>query len=76
MSHIHLDDYQKVAATLRDARRTHQPFSSRHRIVDTRDHVHDVVLIGAPFHVARGTIAGAQGLYLDLSHGATGSPSP
>ncbi|MBV9349992.1 MAG: PAS domain-containing protein [Mycobacterium sp.] len=66
LSHIHLDDYKNVAATLRDARRTHQPFSSRHRIVDTRDHVHDVVLIGAPFHDARGTIAGAQGLYLDL----------
>ena len=31
LSHIHLDDYQKVAATLRDARRTHRRANSPSR---------------------------------------------
>ncbi len=70
LSHVALDDYEKVEATLRDARRTQQPFSSRHRIVDTSNQSHDVVLIGAPFHDARGAIVGMNGLYLDLSRAA------
>jgi hypothetical protein len=70
LSHVHLDDYQQVAAALYDVRRTHQPFSSRHRIVDIRDQVHDVVMIGAPFHDTRGAIVGMQGFYLDLTQAA------
>lgn len=70
LSHVHLDDYERVAATLRDARRTQQAFSSHHRIVDTCDRVHDVVLIGAPFHDTRGAVLGMQGFYLDLSQAA------
>ncbi len=70
LSHVHLDDYEEVEATLREARRTQQPFSSRHRIVDTSDQLHEVVLIGAPFHDARGAVVGMQGLYLDLSQAA------
>jgi len=31
LSHKHPEDYEQVAATLEDIRRTHQPFSTRHR---------------------------------------------
>ncbi len=70
LSHVDLADYERVESTLRGARRTRQPFSSRHRIIDTSDQLHDVVLIGAPFHDARGAVVGMNGLYLDLSQAA------
>ena len=36
LSHKHPEDYEQVAATLDDIRRTHQPFSTRHRIIDVQ----------------------------------------
>jgi PAS fold len=73
LSHVHLDDYHRVAAVLHDARRNHHPFSSRHRILDTRHHQHDVVMIGAPFHDTEGAAAGMQGFCLDVT--AVGTPA-
>ncbi len=46
LSHKHPDDYQQVAATLDETRRTHSTFSTRHRIIDTKGAVHSVVVIG------------------------------
>ena len=71
LSHVHPLDYQRVAATLRDARRTGEPFNSRHRIVDTDGHVHDVVMTGAPLRDWRGAPLGTQGVCVDLSKAAT-----
>ena len=68
LSHVHPRDHHRVATTLRDVRRTGEPFSSRHRIVDVRDHVHDVVLTGAPLHDWGGTLVGMDGLIVDLSN--------
>lgn len=70
LSHVQPCDYERVAATLRNVRRTGEPFSSRHRIVDTHDHVHDVVMTGAPLHDSRGEPAGVQGMCVDLSEAA------
>jgi len=67
LSHVYLDDYHKVAASLQDARRNEQPFSSRHRIMDTRHHLHHVVMIGAPFYDREGAAAGIQGFCLDVT---------
>lgn len=67
LSHVHLDDYHKVAAALQDARSSEQPFSSRHRITDTRHQLHDVVMIGAPFYDREGAAAGMQGFCLDVT---------
>jgi hypothetical protein len=44
-----------------------RPFSSRHRIVDTRGRIHPVVVIGERLHDAEGAVIGSQGLYVDLS---------
>ena len=33
LSHKHPEDYEQVAATLEDIRRTHTPLSTRHRII-------------------------------------------
>ena len=43
LSHKHPDDYAQVAATLDDIRRTHKPFSTRHRIVTVQGDTRDVV---------------------------------
>jgi PAS domain-containing protein len=70
LSHVHPHDYQRVAATVRDVRRTREAFSSRHRILDVHDQVHDVVMTGAPLHDLRGAPVGMQGLCVDLSEAA------
>jgi PAS domain-containing protein len=67
LSHVHLDDFHTVAAALEDARRNQHPFSSRHRILDTRRHLHQVVMIGAPFYDTEGAAAGMQGFCLDVT---------
>ncbi|UQX12101.1 PAS domain-containing protein [Candidatus Mycobacterium methanotrophicum] len=67
LSHVHLDDYRKVAVTLQDARRGEHPFSSRHRILDTGHRLHHVVMVGAPFYDIEGAVAGLQGFCLDVT---------
>jgi PAS domain-containing protein len=67
LSHVHLDDFHEVAAVLQDARYTHHPFSSRHRILDTGHHLHYLVMIGAPFFDREGAAAGMQGFCIDVT---------
>ena len=44
--HINIhEDYEQVAATLDDIRRTHQPFSTRHRIIDVQGRIHEVIVV-------------------------------
>ena len=43
LSHKHPEDYEQVAATLDDIRQTHQPFSTRHRIIDVQRRIHEVI---------------------------------
>ena len=45
-SHKHPDDYAQVAATLDEVRRTHKPFSTRHRIITVQGDTRDVVDLG------------------------------
>src|SRR5699024_10344626 len=78
LSHVHPDDERYVTATLQDMRRTLQPFSSCHRIIDTRRRVHDVAVVGAPFYDMHGAPIGMQGFYLDvtpLTPTPSGSPA-
>jgi hypothetical protein len=67
LSHIHPDDHRLVADTLHDMRRTARPFNSHHRIVDTRNRTHDVVVIGAPFGDVHGHPVGMLGFCLDIT---------
>ena len=70
LSHKHPDDYPHVAATLDDIRRTHKPFSTRHRIITVQGDVRDVVVIGERLHDNTGEIVGTQGFYLDVTPSA------
>jgi ANTAR domain/PAS fold len=67
LSHKHPDDRVQVAATLDEIRRTHKTFSTRHRIVDTHNLVHDVVVIGDQLDDENGTVIGTHGFYVDVT---------
>lgn len=67
LSHKHPDDYLQVAATLDEIRRTHRTFSTRHRIIDTRGAVHDVVVIGDRLYGDNGEVVGTHGFYVDVT---------
>ena len=65
--HKHPDDLGHVAATLDDIRRTHQPFSTRHRIIDAHGQTREVVVIGEGLQDQGGDVVGTQGFYLDVT---------
>ena len=67
LSHKHPDDYVQVAATLDEIRRTHRTFSTRHRIIDTRQVVHDVIVIGDRLYDDGGDVVGTHGFYVDVT---------
>ena len=67
LSHKHPDDYQHVAATLEDIRRTHKPFSTRHRIITAQGATREVVVIGERLADNTGGVIGTQGFYIDVT---------
>jgi hypothetical protein len=67
MSHKHPDDAANVARLIEAMTDQGRPFSSRHRIIDTRGHIHPVVVIAERLCDGDGAVIGSQGLYVDLS---------
>jgi PAS domain S-box-containing protein len=67
LSHKHPDDYEHVAATLEDIRRTLKPFSTRHRIITVAGATREVVVIGERMHDNTGRVIGTQGFYIDVT---------
>jgi hypothetical protein len=67
MSHKHPDDAANVARLIEAMTEQGRPFSSRHRIVDTRGRIHPVVVIGERLCDGDGDVIGSHGLYVDLS---------
>jgi PAS domain S-box-containing protein len=67
LSHKHPDDAANVAALIEAMTGQGRPFSSRHRIVDTRGRIHPVAVIGERLRDATGAVIGSHGLYVDLS---------
>ena len=68
MSHKHPDDAANVARLIEAMTGQGRPFSSRHRIVDTRGRIHPVAVIGERLCDDAGNVIGSQGLYVDLSY--------
>ncbi len=73
LSHKHPDDRGQVAATINDMVERRQPFSTRHRIVDTRGAVHHVVVVGDQFCDDGGEVIGTHGFYIDVTPASTRS---
>lgn len=67
LQHKHPDDKEHLAGVLEAVRSTGEPFSSRHRIIDTAGTVKRVVVIGDRLLGEDGTVLGTSGFYLDLS---------
>jgi hypothetical protein len=67
LSHKHPEDVANVARLIDAMTGEGRPFSSRHRIVDTRGRIHPVVVIGERLCDDDGTVIGSRGLYVDLS---------
>lgn len=70
LSHKHPDDRGQVAATINDMVSQRQPFSTRHRIVDTKGDVHHVVVVGDQFCDDNDEVIGTHGFYIDVTSAA------
>jgi hypothetical protein len=66
MSHKHPHDAAKVALLIDALAGRGQPFSSRHRIIDTSGHIRNVLVVGQQL-CEDGAVVGSEGFYVDLS---------
>lgn len=73
LSHKHPDDRGQVAATINEMVERRQPFSTRHRIVDTKGAVHHVVVVGDQFCDDDDEVIGTHGFYIDVTPADTGN---
>ena len=67
LSHKHPEDRDQIAHTLDTIRRTGQPLSSRHRIIDTSGKERSVIVVGEGLHDEHGRVVGTQGFYIDTT---------
>jgi PAS domain S-box-containing protein len=67
LSHKHPEDRDQIAQTIDTIRRTGQPLSSRHRIIDTSGKVRSVIVVGDELRDERGRVVGTQGFYIDAT---------
>lgn len=67
LSHQHTDDKPIVSALIGNMIRYAQPFSSRHRIVDTHGRIHVVVMVGDRLLDGAGEVIGTGGFYIDIT---------
>jgi PAS domain S-box-containing protein len=66
LQHKHPEDRRQVAAVL-DGVLAGDPFSSRHRIIDTAGHTHWVVVVGDRMFDDAGMVIGTSGFYVDVT---------
>jgi ANTAR domain/PAS fold len=67
LSHKHPDDQPTVAELIEEVRKHGVPFSSRHRIIDTRGKLHVVVVVGDLMYGPGGEVIGTSGFYVDVT---------
>jgi hypothetical protein len=67
LSHKHPEDHGQVAATIEQIRRTREPFSTRHRIIDVHGKVKYVVVVGDQLLDDNGAVVGTHGFYVDVT---------
>jgi hypothetical protein len=67
LSHQHSDDKPAVSALIDNMVRYAQPFSSRHRIVDSHGRIHVVVMVGDRLLDGAGEVIGTGGFYIDIT---------
>lgn len=68
MSHKHPDDRAHVQDLLDYALQSGEPFSSRHRFIDTGGTVHDAIVVADRMLDENGAVLGTAGHYIDLTN--------
>ncbi|OUS89616.1 PAS and ANTAR domain-containing protein [Rhodococcus sp. NCIMB 12038] len=66
LSHKHPDDLRHVTAIFEKMIDEGQPFSSKHRIIDTAGRVHHVIVVGDQLR-ENDRVVGTSGFYIDVS---------
>ncbi|MFI2474219.1 PAS and ANTAR domain-containing protein [Nocardia xishanensis] len=67
LSHKHPDDREQVATRLAKTIETAEPFSSRHRIIDTKGAVHHIIVVADRMADESGEVVGTAGYYIDVT---------
>ncbi|MFC9549930.1 PAS and ANTAR domain-containing protein [Rhodococcus sp. NPDC056960] len=67
LSHKHPEDQPNVARVLDRTVNAAEPFSSKHRIIDTTGKVRQVVVVGDRMFDDSGTVIGTSGFYVDIT---------
>ncbi|WP_052172714.1 PAS and ANTAR domain-containing protein [Nocardia sp. BMG111209] len=67
LAHKHPDDRAQVAETIARSLDTGEPFSSRHRFLDTTGVVHHVIVVADRILDDTGTLVGTAGYYIDVT---------
>ncbi|MBC2644340.1 MULTISPECIES: PAS and ANTAR domain-containing protein [unclassified Rhodococcus (in: high G+C Gram-positive bacteria)] len=67
LSHKHPDDHPQVAALFDKMIADGQPFSSRHRILDTSGRIHHVLVVGDRMLDEHDQVIGTTGFYIDVT---------
>jgi PAS domain S-box-containing protein len=66
LRHKHPDDRAEVGSVLEKVL-AGEPFSSRHRIIDTKGHIHTVIVVGDRLVDSTGCVTGSTGFYVDVT---------
>ena len=67
LSHKHPEDHPRVARVLDRMVNDAEPFSRKHRIIDTAGTVHQVVVVGDRLHDDADQVIGTTGFYIDIT---------
>ncbi|TQM33023.1 PAS and ANTAR domain-containing protein [Nocardia bhagyanarayanae] len=67
LSHKHPDDREQVATALANSIETGAPFSSRHRIIDTKGTVHHMIVVADRMTDESDEVVGTAGYYIDVT---------
>ncbi|MGV9869894.1 PAS and ANTAR domain-containing protein [Rhodococcus koreensis] len=67
LSHKHPEDKPHVARMLDRLITDAEPFSSKHRIIDTTGNIRQVVVVGDRMHDDTGAVIGTTGFYIDIT---------
>ncbi len=68
LSHKHPEDQSHVARVLDRMINDAEPFSSKHRIIDTAGNVRQVVVVGDRMFDGTGRVVGTSGFYIDITN--------
>ncbi|GCE39469.1 ANTAR domain-containing protein [Rhodococcus sp. USK10] len=74
LSHKHPDDQPQVAALFDKMIHAGEPFSSKHRIIDTDGRIHHVIVVGDRMLDENDRVIGTSGYYIDVTESLETDP--